>query len=257
MRFKTISALFSHAAMTLVAGTLLVNNADDVEAAQQKVTVRHDALKLDTSDPVMFLQYGDKANPYQGFVEMCERNPEECSFKAKTPGYVVLDTKFYELIGERNRVINENIGPADDEYNSGQSEYWSQPGETADCEDYVLVKMQDFNETYGIPRSAMSIVGVMDTDGGGHAIGVIRTDKGDVIFDNLDDELRFPSETDYTFVKATSFTNIRNWQEMKVANPRDHIPAIEDPIQDLIEQSQDLLQFPDTIKIPPPRPKGP
>lgn len=62
----------------------------------------------------------------------------------------------------------------------------------------------------GLPRRAMRMTVVIDVDGAGHAVLMVRTDHGDFILDNKRNEV-FPwQETGYHFVKQEG-TNSIEW----------------------------------------------
>jgi predicted transglutaminase-like cysteine proteinase len=72
-----------------------------------------------------------------------------------------------------------------------------------DCEDYVLLKRKRLAEA-GIPRRAMRVTVVIDEDNAGHAVLMIRTDRGDLILDNKRNAILPWSQTGYTYVKRES-----------------------------------------------------
>ncbi len=88
-----------------------------------------------------------------------------------------------------------------------------------DCEDYVLTKRKELARE-GFPLSSMMIVVVNDLNDQGHAVLAVRTDKGDFILDNLNDDLRLPAQTGYKFKKATSLENDREMVTLKEVKPR-------------------------------------
>lgn len=194
-----------------------------------------------------FLEYGSATRPLKGHVEFCARLPAECSAFFPDTKMVVLTDERYKQLQDINREINRSIQPVTDKDQHGVEERWSFPDSgNGDCEDYVLAKRKALHERMGIPLNAMSIVKVIDEERAGHAILAVRTNRGDLLLDNKNDELRLPFQTGYEFRQATSFEHVQSWQSISAGRPR--IDAASDPIGALIEQSARTKTHP-----PPPR----
>ncbi len=69
-----------------------------------------------------------------------------------------------------------------------------------DCEDYQLVKRKLLVEA-GFPRRALRMTVVIDELGEGHAVLMVRTDRGDYILDNKTDAVLPWHKTGYTYIK--------------------------------------------------------
>jgi predicted transglutaminase-like cysteine proteinase len=69
-----------------------------------------------------------------------------------------------------------------------------------DCEDFQLLKRKVLAEQ-GLSRRAMRMTVVIDDQGEGHAVMMIRTDRGDFILDNKRSAILTWQQTEYTFVK--------------------------------------------------------
>jgi predicted transglutaminase-like cysteine proteinase len=63
----------------------------------------------------------------------------------------------------------------------------------------------------GWPRQALLITVVRDNRGDGHAVLTVKTDKGEFILDNQNEEILLWSETSYRFVKRQSQTDPNVW----------------------------------------------
>ena len=100
----------------------------------------------------------------------------------------------------------------------GVVENWSYPDDgKGDCEDYVLLKRRMLMQA-GWPREALLITVVRDKKGDGHAVLTVKTDKGDFILDNQEEQILLWSETGYRFVKRQSQTNPNVW--VALGDPR-------------------------------------
>ena len=73
----------------------------------------------------------------------------------------------------------------------------------------------------GWPREALLITVVRDKKGDGHAVLTVKTDKGDFVLDNQEEEILLWSETGYRFVKRQSQSNPNVW--VSLGDPR---PAV-------------------------------
>jgi predicted transglutaminase-like cysteine proteinase len=72
-----------------------------------------------------------------------------------------------------------------------------------DCEEYVNIKRKRLVEA-GIPRRALRVVVVIDEENAGHAVLMLRTDKGDFILDNKRNAVLAWHQTGYVFIKRES-----------------------------------------------------
>ena len=70
----------------------------------------------------------------------------------------------------------------------------------------------------GWPREALLVTVVRDRHGDGHAVLTVKTDKGELILDNQNDEIRLWSDTGYRFVKRQSQADPNVW--ISLGDPR-------------------------------------
>ena len=70
------------------------------------------------------------------------------------------------------------------------AEFWTYPNGYGDCEDYALAKRRALIED-GWPPSTLLIAVVRQKNGEGHAVLMVRTDRGDLILDNQDALVRY------------------------------------------------------------------
>ena len=133
---------------------------------------------------------------------------------------VVLTRKAWNELVRINDWVNEAIEPMTDLEHWGVPERWNYPHDRyGDCEDYVLLKRRMLLEA-GWPRQALLITVVRDKRGDGHAVLTVRTDRGDFILDNQNEEILLWSATGYRFVKRQSQGDPNAWVALG-----DHRPA--------------------------------
>jgi predicted transglutaminase-like cysteine proteinase len=109
------------------------------------------------------------------------------------------------------KLVNRSIKPVSDLAVHGTMEFWSYPDSAVgDCEDYVLLKRQML-KLEGISLSNLLITVVKKKDDEGHAVLTVKTDKGDYVLDNLNDDVKLWSETGYRFLKRQSSKHTGRW----------------------------------------------
>ena len=156
-----------------------------------------------------------------GWVEFCSVNPRECTGGPTAARDVVLSAKAWKDLVRVNKWVNDTIKPLTDLEHWGVVERWSYPDDGyGDCEDYVLLKRRMLMAA-GWPREALLITVVRDKKDEGHAILTVKTDKGDYILDNQNEDVLLWSDTGYRFVKRQSQSDPNVW--VSLGDPR---PAI-------------------------------
>jgi predicted transglutaminase-like cysteine proteinase len=171
------------------------------------------------SEQVLYVSVGDTARPPIGWVEFCAQSHSECSGGHTPARDVVLTSKTWTTLVQVNDAVNRSIKPMTDMEHWGTVEKWSYPDDGyGDCEDYVLLKRRMLIEA-GWPRSALLITVVRDLRGDGHAVLTVKTDKGEFILDNQNEEIVLWSETGYRFVKRQSQTDQNIWQALGDTRP--------------------------------------
>ncbi|MBB3951333.1 putative transglutaminase-like cysteine proteinase [Aureimonas jatrophae] len=144
-----------------------------------------------------------------GHYDFCKRTPQECTVTERS-GPIAVTEKVWETIVEINNAVNVGITPRTDEEIYGVAEYWAYPTTEGDCEDFALLK-QYMLEREGFPRSAMVLTVVRQQNGDGHAVLTLRTDRGDLILDNLDRRVLDWTQTTYHYLKRQSETDASRW----------------------------------------------
>src|SRR5262245_23476120 len=171
-----------------------------------------------TPDPPLFVSTGPSTRPPIGWVEFCVDHPLKCKVAASMPRDVVLSNKSWTDLVRINRWVNENIKPLTDLEHWGVVEKWSYPDDGyGDCEDYALLKRRMLTEA-GWPREALLMTVVRESNGNGHAVLTVKTDKGEFILDNQEERILLWSETSYRFVKRQSQSDPNRW--VSLGDPR-------------------------------------
>jgi len=146
---------------------------------------------------------GEARAPY-AWTEFCQRSASECAVDAREAEQIELTPKLWKLIVATNLKINREIEAITDQDHWGVVDRWDIPTDgKGDCEDYVLLKRLRLAEA-GLPRRAMRVTVVIDEENAGHAVLMVRTDRGDFILDNKRNAILPWSQTGYTYVKRES-----------------------------------------------------
>jgi predicted transglutaminase-like cysteine proteinase len=166
----------------------------------------------------MFISVGPSARAPIGWTDFCAQSPRECDGRPLEARDVVLSQKAWKDLVRINKWVNDSIKPMTDMDHWGVIERWSYPDDGyGDCEDYVLLKRRMLMQA-GWPRQALLITVVRDLKGEGHAVLTVKTDKGEFILDNQEDQILLWSETGYRFVKRQSQTDSNAW--VALGDPR-------------------------------------
>ena len=174
------------------------------------------------SERPLFIAVGDSARAPIGWIEFCAEHARECDGPSRsTRATSCSRRKAWKDLVRINKWVNANIKPMTDLEHWGVVERWSYPDDGyGDCEDYVLLKRKMLMQA-GWPRQALLITVVRDKHGDGHAVLTVKTDKGEFILDNQNEEILLWSETGYRFVKRQSQSDPNVW--VSLGDPR---PAV-------------------------------
>jgi predicted transglutaminase-like cysteine proteinase len=184
-----------------------------------------------------------KPAPY-GWLHFCAAQPAECEAASVLPSLVRLTARTWAELNKINTIVNGEIGPISDEdhyriYEQDILNWWTYPDDgKGNCNDYVLMKRKLLIEA-GWPKSALLMTVVVDQHGEGHLILTVRTDRGDLILDNMRQEIVSWDRTGYRFVKRQSELDPNNWVAIEnqgalrtaaAGNPRLSSTAVQAPI---------------------------
>jgi predicted transglutaminase-like cysteine proteinase len=166
----------------------------------------------------LFVSTGETAKPPIGWIEFCIEYGPECKTKPTQARDVVLTTPAWRDLERVNLFVNTHVKPMTDMEHWGVVERWNYPDDGyGDCEDYVLQKRRLLMAA-GWPREALLITVVRDKRGDGHAILTVKTDKGEFILDNQNDQILLWSDSGYRFVKRQSQSDQNIW--VSLGDPR-------------------------------------
>jgi predicted transglutaminase-like cysteine proteinase len=159
----------------------------------------------------LFISIGETTKAPIGWIEFCLEYDPECKTKPSQVRDVMLSAQSWKDLERVNAYVNTNVKPMTDMEHWGVVERWNYPDDGyGDCEDYVLQKRRMLIQA-GWPREALLITVVRDKRGDGHAVLTVKTDKGEYILDNQNEQILLWSDTGYRFVKRQSQSDPNVW----------------------------------------------
>jgi predicted transglutaminase-like cysteine proteinase len=151
--------------------------------------------------PSRAIEKNGGARPVAAWNDFCRRYPSECAVDTSEAATIEMTPETWRTILSVNRRVNTRIKPKTDMEHWGVVDRWDFPDDGyGDCEDYQLLKRKLLAER-GFSRRAMRMTVVIDDLGEGHAVLMIRTDRGDYILDNKTSAVLPWRDTGYTYVK--------------------------------------------------------
>lgn len=153
---------------------------------------------------------GDYALAPIPFVRFCMSNPAECAGDGRI-GHIALDAAAWQELNEINNAVNQRISP---NYAQAGRLEWSLGTAYGDCNDYAVQKRHELLSR-GWPASALSLAVVTTALGEGHLVLTVRTDRGDIVLDNLRSRIVAWNSTGYRFSKRQSASQPNYWVEVK------------------------------------------
>ena len=197
---------------SMLAGSVfalgLLLSSQSGEAGQQRHS-RSAPLPQATSIAIS----GQTLTPY-GWADFCNRYDAECPVNVLPAEDLELTSRAWSAIRRVNLLVNATIKPRSDMDHWNVLDRWDLPTDGyGDCEDYVLLKRK-LLLAEGLPRQALLVTIVKDENGEGHAILTVKTDRGDFILDNMNDEVKPWARLPYRFVKRQSQSDPNVWEQL-------------------------------------------
>jgi predicted transglutaminase-like cysteine proteinase len=159
----------------------------------------------------VFTEMYEKAGPPPGWEAFCKRYSTECVGQTATPQKIELTPEHWDAIVGANNWVNHNIKPMTDRRHWHTINKWVYPDDGyGDCKDYVLLKRRILMEDR-FPREALLITIVWTKQNQGHAVLIVRTDKGDYVLDNLTSKVLLWTQTTHDYVKRQSTEDPNKW----------------------------------------------
>lgn len=170
------------------------------------------AASVDLTNPAFAQTAGATSIPI-GHSEFCKAHRGECGANRTVMDVEELTDSRWRTLVAVNSEMNSTIVPVTDEDLYRVEELWTYPDGYGDCEDFVLAKRRALIQD-GWDASTLLIAVVRQKNGDGHAVLMVRTDRGDLVLDNQDGSIRLWNETPYQFIKRQSQANAGQWVDI-------------------------------------------
>ncbi|KFL28680.1 transglutaminase-like cysteine peptidase [Paradevosia shaoguanensis] len=149
-----------------------------------------------------------------GAADFCHRRGAECApYKNPIAAENLTDMRWSQLV-QVNAAVNAAVTPVSDKELYGVEEFWTYPTSGyGDCEDFALEKRRQLIDLGWAPSTLMIAV-VRQANGEGHAVLMVRTDRGDLVLDNQAGDIRLWNETPYRYLKRQSQLSFAQWVDI-------------------------------------------
>ena len=171
------------------------------------------AQAFDTTNVAFVQTIGGTTSIPVGHAEFCNSRPDECRADPNPVAAVPLTEGLWQQLLSVNAGINQQVVPVTDQDLYQVAEFWTYPNGYGDCEDYALAKRRELINA-GWPASTLLMAVVKQANGEGHAVLMVRTDRGDLVLDNQIGSIDLWSQTPYKFIKRQSQADAGQWVDM-------------------------------------------
>jgi predicted transglutaminase-like cysteine proteinase len=143
------------------------------------------------------------------FVKFCLDYPSDCP-RSAGPGRVHLTSERMTELASVNRAVNAAIRPTPD---TSAFRYWKLNVIAGDCNSFAVQKRHELIQR-GWPAAALALTVVKTSWGEGHLVVTVRTDKGDLVLDNLRATIVSWQRTGYDWIMRQSERNPQFWVDL-------------------------------------------
>jgi predicted transglutaminase-like cysteine proteinase len=192
----------SNATRISVSGTLIALVMFGAPAANAASTVN-------LANPAFAPVTGPTSIPV-GAADFCRRDRQECLPNVHVVEVEPLTERSWNELIAVNDDVNTSVVPVTDQDLYHQAEYWTYPAGRGDCEDFALEKQRELAARGWDPSTLLMTV-VRERNGEGHAVLMVRTDRGDLILDNQDSRVLVWNDTPYEYIKRQSQADGSKW----------------------------------------------
>jgi len=163
---------------------------------------------------------------YEGF---CSRKPEICyaDFSVQKNAAMYLTPEKEDQLNRVNLHWNTNVVFLSDQDAHRVTEFWdiAMENKPADCEDVARAKLERLARKYKFPRESLMLLVGRDEKGEGHLVlGIMTSNKGLLIADNLTNDILPWHQSKITF--TTVLAERGQWRAVVATKPEPSIATI-------------------------------
>lgn len=173
------------------------------------------ALTLGTAAPALseggFLLSTKSVAAPSGFHGVCDRYAWACARRTAADAGLD-DAARLALAAEVNARVNRTVREISDQRQYRAAEVWALPTKRGgDCEDFALLKKRELIRR-GVEPDRLLIATALTRKREAHAVLILRSDRGDLVLDNLTDRIRPWQATGYSFLRMQDPDAPGRWQ---------------------------------------------
>jgi predicted transglutaminase-like cysteine proteinase len=166
--------------------------------------------KIDFANPAFAPANGPTSIPV-GAADFCTSHRADCGPNSRVVEVETLTPAAWDQLVAVNDEVNQNVIPETDQQLYHVAEYWTYPTAGAgDCEDIALEKRHQLIDSGWDPSTLLMTV-VRERNGDGHAVLMVRTDRGDLVLDNQSAKVMVWRDTPYEYIKRQSQADAGKW----------------------------------------------
>jgi predicted transglutaminase-like cysteine proteinase len=215
--------MLGRSASTLYFALMLAMPSQDAEARNKRIddastmsspAPSQDAearnKNIDDASAMISLAASPTLAPFQ-HVRFCLRYPRDCQTDTKSEPIL---PQMMVLLKSVNDNVNQEINPRSKDYDEAPYEGWTIAPDMGDCNDYAVTKRHELLMR-GFPSGALRLSVAKTPEGVGHLVLVVTTTDGNMVMDNLTEEILPWQSTDYQWLKIQSANDPHLWNEIK------------------------------------------
>jgi predicted transglutaminase-like cysteine proteinase len=167
---------------------------------------------------IQFIRFDAPTLAPMAFTQFCLNYPGDCAPQRLSFGEdpIELNRMLWLELGTINRTVNSSIRPVRNEAGlAGEKWVLGPPG--GDCNDYAVTKRHQLIAR-GWPARDVLLSEVVTVWGEHHLVTVVRSSAGDLVLDNLTDEIKPWSRTTYRWVRMQTPRNPNYWASVSGQN---------------------------------------
>ena len=160
-----------------------------------------------------FMKLTGKTSMPIGHYQYCKEYKEDCRRHADIIEPTQLNHKRWRELVAVNQVTNLTITSSSDQKMHGKSEVWSYPTTHGDSEDFALMK-RDMLIKQGWPAANLLMTVVRSKSCIPYAVLTVRTNLGEFVMAENDDQIRHWTDVPYHFIKRQTSVHAGHWNDI-------------------------------------------
>ena len=167
---------------------------------------------------IQFIRFDAPTLAPMAFTQFCLKYPADCKPQRllSRGDRVALNQMRWSELDSVNRTVNSSIRPERNE-DGLAGEKWLLGPLRGDCNDYAVTKRHQLMAR-GWPARDVLLSEVATISGEHHLVTVVRTNGGDLVLDNLTDQIKPWSRTPYRWLRIQTPKNPNYWASISRQN---------------------------------------